>query len=126
MTRHISFLSLLYVVWGAVFGIVGLAGLALAGGAAVLVDASADSGSAMAAEFTAAVMAGLSVIALAWAVGHVWVGRSLGRHEPRARLLALGLAMVNLVFLPFGTALGIYAGWVLLTDDGRRVFHPAH
>jgi hypothetical protein len=124
VTRHIGFLSLLYVVWGAVFGIVGLAGLALAGGAAVLVDATGTSGSSIAAGFTAVVMVLLSVTALAWAVGHVWVGRALGRHEPRARLLALGLAMVNLVFLPFGTALGIYAGWVLLTDEGRRVFHP--
>ena len=78
----------------------------------------------MAAGLTAAVMAILAVLALLWAVVHVWVGRALGRHEARARLLALGLAMVNLVFLPFGTALGLYAGWVLLTDEGRQVFHP--
>ena len=33
MTRHVDFLAQLYRVWGAVFGIVGAAGLALAGGA---------------------------------------------------------------------------------------------
>ncbi len=33
VTRHVDFLAQLYRVWGAVFGIVGAAGLALAGGA---------------------------------------------------------------------------------------------
>lgn len=126
MTRHVGLLSLLYVVWGAVFGIVGLAGLALAGGAVALMDAAPASGSSMAAGVTAVVMTVLAVTALGWAVAHVWVGRALGRHAARARLMALGLAMGNLIFLPFGTALGIYAGWVLLTDDGRKVFHPHH
>ena len=32
--------------------------------------------------------------------------------------------MINLLVLPFGTALGIYALWVLLTNDGRRLFEP--
>ena len=44
------------------------------------------------------------------------------RLHPRARLLALGLAVVNMVLLPFGTALGAYACWVLLKDEGRRLF----
>ena len=36
--------------------------------------------------------------------------------------MALGLAVGNLVLLPFGTALGAYACWVLLKDEGRRLF----
>ena len=32
--------------------------------------------------------------------------------------------LVNLLVLPFGTALSIYALWVLLTHDGRRLFEP--
>jgi hypothetical protein len=46
----------------------------------------------------------------------------LAGHSPRARLLALGLAVGNLPLLPFGTALGAYAGWVLLNEEGRQVF----
>ena len=30
--------------------------------------------------------------------------------------------VVNLVLLPFGTALGAYACWVLLKDEGRKLF----
>jgi hypothetical protein len=37
-------------------------------------------------------------------------------------VLTLGLALVNLLMLPFGTALGAYALWILLANDGRRLF----
>ena len=43
---------------------------------------------------------------------------------PLGRVLSLALAVVNLLVLPFGTALGVYALWVLLTNDGRRLFEP--
>ncbi len=38
--------------------------------------------------------------------------------------MTLGLAVGNLILLPFGTALGVYALWVLLKDEGRRLFEP--
>jgi hypothetical protein len=94
--RHVDFLSWLYLAWGFIFLLVALAGGALL------------------------VLAG---IAMLWAALHLWIGRALGGYTPRARLLALGLAVVNMVLLPFGTALGAYACWVLLKDDGRKVFH---
>ncbi len=127
MTRHVDFLAQLYRVWGAVFMIVGAAALALAGGAAAVARVSGPvaTGSDVAAGFTAVVIGGLAVLALIWAALHTWVGRALSRHGPRARLLALGLAVGNLPLLPFGTALGGYACWVLLHNDGRQVFLPA-
>jgi hypothetical protein len=30
--------------------------------------------------------------------------------------------VINLVLFPFGTALGAYACWVLLTDGGRQLY----
>ena len=69
----------------------------------------------MAAGVTAVAMGVLAVIALIWA-GSAHVGRAApcASTAPRARLLALGLAIGNLPLLPFGTALGAYACWVLL------------
>jgi hypothetical protein len=32
--------------------------------------------------------------------------------------------VANLLVLPFGTALGIYALWVMLTAEGRKLFEP--
>lgn len=126
MTRHVDFLAQLFRIWGAVFGIVGLACLALAGGAAAIVRMSGpvSTGSGVAASVTAATIGILAVVALAWAGLHAWIGSGLRRHEPRARLLALGLAVGNLPLFPFGTALGAYALWVLLHNDGRHVFVP--
>ena len=43
----------------------------------------------------------------------------------RDGLLALGLAVLNLFVLPFGTALAIYAFWVLLHNESRALFEPS-
>ena len=124
MKRHVDFLSTLYLTWGAIFTLVALAGFALAGGAAAIATAGAPvrMASEMAARLTAITISIIAVIALIWGVLHLWIGRSLGQLLPSARLLALGLAVGNLVLLPFGTALGAYACWVLLKDEGRRLF----
>jgi hypothetical protein len=55
----------------------------------------------------------------------VWAAVLLKRRKPLGRVLSLALAIVNLLVLPFGTAFGAYALWVLLRDDGRRLFEPA-
>ena len=77
-------------------------------------------GSDLAASVTAFTLGVLAVLALIWGVLHLWLGVALRRYRPWARLLALGFAVINLVLFPFGTALGTYALWVLLTDEGRR------
>jgi hypothetical protein len=122
--RHVEFLTLLYLIWGALFLLVGLAGFALAAGAAAIVSSNGlvGQGASLAAGVTAVALAVLAALALGWAALHLWVGGQLRRCTPWARLLALGLAVINLVLLPFGTALGIYACWVLLTEEGRRLF----
>ena len=35
---------------------------------------------------------------------------------------AIMLAAVDLLLLPYGTALGIYALWVLLREEAKRIF----
>ncbi len=127
MKRHVDFLSTLYLTWGAIFTLVALAGFALAGGAAAIATASGPVrvASEMAARLTAITIGVVAIIALVWGALHLWVGRTLRQHRPSGRLMALGLAVGNMVLLPFGTALGAYACWVLLTDEGRRLFEGA-
>jgi hypothetical protein len=124
LKRHVDFLSTLYLAWGGIFAVVALAGLALAGGAAAIAVSAGPVrvASEMAASLTAVTFVILSMIALVWSALHLWIGRSLRQYRPSARLLALGLAVGNLILLPFGSALGFYACWVLLHDDGRRMF----
>ena len=126
MRRHVDFLSTLYVTWGAIFALVAVAGFALAGGAFAIAESTGPVrfGSEMAARVTAVTISIVSLIALVWAALHIFVGRMLKKLRPAARLMTLGLAVGNLILLPFGTALGVYALWVLLKDEGRRLFEP--
>jgi hypothetical protein len=122
--RHADFLGLLYLAWGAIFAVVGCAGLALAGGALAIARGGGPVtvSSELAAGLTALTLGIIAVLALLFGALHLWIGAMLRRYRSWARLLALGLAVINLVLFPFGTALGGYALWVLLTDAGRALF----
>ena len=124
MKRHADFLALLYLAWGAIFALVGIAGLALMAGALIIGRSTGPvaAPSELAAEVTAFAFGVLSLLALLWGVLHLVAGTALRRYRQWARLAALGLALINLVLFPFGTALGGYACWVLLPDEGRRLF----
>jgi hypothetical protein len=106
---------------------VGLACGALAAGALVISRDVGPVGAApdLAAGLTAVTLAVLSVLALLWGVLHLWLGAALRRYRHWARLIALGLAFINLVLFPFGTALGAYACWVLLNEEGRALYLSA-
>jgi hypothetical protein len=62
--------------------------------------------------------------ALVWGGVHWSTAAGLRRQRPWARLVGLLLAVLNLFFLPFGTALAVYAFWVLLSDETRKGFAP--
>jgi hypothetical protein len=122
--RHADFLGLLYLAWGAIFALVGLACFALFVGALVIARASSSptGGPNLAAGLTAVTLATLGALALLWGVMHLWLGAALRRYRHWARLIALGLGVINLVLFPFGTALGVYACWVLLNEQGRALY----
>ncbi|MBY0497395.1 MAG: hypothetical protein K2Y23_24600 [Cyanobacteria bacterium] len=124
MKRHVDFLATLYVAWGALFALVAIAGFALAGGAFAIAESTGPVrfSSEMAARFAGVSITIIALIALIWAALHIFVGRRMRRMLPSARLMALGLALGNLTLFPFGTALGGYALWALLKDEGRRLF----
>ena len=126
MKRHVDFLSSLYVAWGAIFALVAVAGFALAGGAFAIAESSGPVrfGSEMAARLTGVTIMIIAVIALGWALLHLFVGRQLRKYRQSARLMTIGLALGNMILFPFGTALGAYAVWVLLNEDGRKLFEP--
>ena len=121
MSSHVDFVAILFVVWGALTAIVGLSTLALGVGAAS-VAATENGGAHVAAGLTAGMFITLAVIAMLWGAGHVFIGLPLRRHHPGARLFAIAAASIDLILLPFGTPLGIYALWVLLNERGKAQF----
>jgi hypothetical protein len=122
MERHVALLENLMRLWGGLVMLVGVALLLIAAGAvAQLMDAPGDS-VGLAAGLTASMFALIGAFALVWGALQVWAASLLGRRRQLGRVLTLALSVVNLPVLPFGTALGIYALWVLLKNEGRRLF----
>lgn len=99
--------------------LIGLSTLALSVAAAALI---AGNRGQLTAGLTAAVLVTFGVIALVWGLAHIVVGVPLARHRSWSRLAALMLGAIDLVLLPYGTALGAYALWALLRNDGRKPF----
>jgi hypothetical protein len=123
LVSHLDFLGILFIIWGVLTTLVGLSTLALGVGAvAIITSASRDGGAQFAAGLTAAAFATLALIAIVWGLAHVAVGVPLRKRRPSARLAALTLGAVDLLLLPYGTALGCYALWVLLNEDGKKLF----
>jgi hypothetical protein len=122
MTSHVDFVGVLFIVWGLLTTLVGVSTLALGIGAAALITTASQGGGGVAAGLTAAVFTALAVIAMLWGAAHVVVGVPLRRRRPWARLMALMLGSIDLLLLPYGTALGVYALWVLLSEGGKSLF----
>ena len=125
MDRHLALLSLLASLWGALSALVGVSMMFLAAGAAAELADPAGSGLALASGVAATTFLIFAFCALVWGGIHLWVASRLRRHQSRARVVMITLAVCNLVLLPFGTALGAYALWVLLSGSTRKLFEPA-
>ena len=104
--------------------LVGVSTLALGVGAVALMTSASrgGGGSQVAAGITAAAFATLAFIAILWGMAHIIVGVPLRRCTPWSRLIALMLGSLDLLLLPYGTALGIYALSVLLNEKGKALF----
>ena len=49
-------------------------------------------------------------------------GWGLLDRQPWARMLAIVLGFINLIHMPFGTALGVYTLWVLLPAQSEQEY----
>jgi hypothetical protein len=114
---------MLFVIWGGLTMLIGVSTLALGIGAISLITSSVHgTGSGVAARITAGAFMSLAVIAILWGLAHVVVGLPLRQKRQWSRTVALMLAAVDMVLLPYGTALGCYALWVLLSAKGKSLF----
>jgi len=121
MRRHVDLLGTLYMIWGALSLVLSLAMLAL-GLAALAIFASpgtAEPGARLTASFLSGLFLSLAALGLLWGSVHLWSAFALHRGRDWSRAVALLLGILNLLLVPFGTALGAYALWVLTRRDER-------
>ncbi|MGA3099007.1 MAG: hypothetical protein ABSF25_21325 [Bryobacteraceae bacterium] len=67
----------------------------------------------------------VGMLFLASAAIGIAAGWGLLERQPWARTLAIVVAFVNLLDMPFGTALGVYTLWVLLPAESEKEYLEA-
>jgi hypothetical protein len=118
MATHVKILAWLHIIFG-VFGL--FAALAVMGGTML--------GGMFSGSFTGMIGMGLigtfaALVLVAFAVPGLIAGYGLLHFYPWARILTIVLAIFELFRFPFGTCLGVYSLWVLLTREGAALFEP--
>lgn len=124
MRKHVDLVGLLFLLWGGMSLLLSVS-LLSTGIAATAIGAAATPGPAsgkLAAGIVAAVFFTLAAVGFVFGAVHVWIGTRLRRFREWARAFAIVLAVVDLVLVPFGTGLGIYALWALLHEQSRTLF----
>ncbi len=73
-------------------------------------------------EFVPALLQGIGCLLLVGAGFGIAAGWGLLERQPWARMLAIVLGFLNLLDMPFGTALGVYTLWVLLPAQSEEEY----
>ena len=124
MDTHVKVLAVLYIVFGALGTLLGLGLMALLSFIGVA-GAASDPDAWMALPVLGITGAALGVFLLILSLPGVIAGVGLLKYRPWARILIIVLSALNLMNIPIGTILGIYGLWVMLSDEGSRLFaHP--
>lgn len=113
LEHHLRILGTLWVIAGALFLIPGLILMTLGSFVRLSIPAAENIGRLIAPLVLTVIGASLFVVA----AGGIIVGWGLLKHQPWARIVAIVLGIISLLHPPFGTALGIYTLWVLLSDQ---------
>ena len=124
MERHVTILGAFHIAFGAIGLLIALAILVIFGGAAGLIGlgAASDPDALIAVPIVALVGTFLMMAALILSVPGIAAGFGLMTYQPWARMLTVVLSLLHLFNFPFGSALGVYGLWVLLSDEGRLLF----
>jgi len=124
MEGHIKALGILHIVFGSLGLLMALGLLALFGGLAGLLG-GADYESHTAIPILGGIAAFLFFFLAAISLPGLIAGLGLLQFQPWARILTIVLSVIDLIHVPLGTALGVYGLWVLLSQDGERLFRRA-
>jgi len=120
MPVHLDVLGRLHVLLGAFAILAGSSLFLIAAGTRFALTQLDDAGAVGQAGVW--ILAWCGAIFVAGGVALLLIGRGLGKRRPAARRWALIVAVPDLLAVPFGTALSVYAFWVLLNDEARREF----
>ena len=116
MEKHVNVVAALHIgvsIFGILFGVVILVVLNLVGGFI------ADKEASMILHLVGTI---LSLFLILLSVPGIIAGLGLLRRKEWARILTLILAVINLMNVPLGTAVGVYSLWALVQEETVELF----
>ena len=124
MERHVTILGAFHIAFGALGLVAALAIVVVFGGVAGVIGlgAASDPDALIAVPIIGIVGTILMLAALILSLPGIAAGFGLMYYRPWARLLTVVLSLLHLLNFPFGSALGAYGLWVLLSDETRVLF----
>lgn len=123
MAQHVKVLGILHIALGALSVLAGIGLLLIMGGIAGIVGWTAHAeDSIIAVPILGGIGGFLFVILTLLGLPGIIAGWGLLSFRPWARILTIILSAFDLLNVPFGTALGVYGFWVLLSVEGERLF----
>lgn len=123
MATHVRALAILQIVYASLGLLLGIGVFMLFGGIAAIVGFNAPVDESAVAVPVLTLIGGVaSSVIILLSLPRLIAGIGLLRHQGWARVLSLVVAVIGLIDVPVGTALGIYGLWVLLNKQGASLF----
>lgn len=123
MANHVKILGILHIVFSSLGIVVAVGMLFLFGGLAGVVGSADPSENNIAGMgVLGAIGAIVFIVILALSLPGLIAGIGLIKFRPWGRILGIVISALDLISVPFGTALGIYGLWVLLSNETEAIF----
>jgi hypothetical protein len=122
MVTHVKVIAVLFLIFGAL-GLLGafFSGL-LFGSLASVVGLSGEEGAPVGAAALGFIGTFLTMLFVVLSLPNIICGVYLLKFRPWARILAIVLAIIALIHVPFGTIFGVYALVILFHKDTEALF----
>ena len=118
MEKHVTLVAAINIGFG-FFGIfIGLVTLV------VLIGAGIISHDPEAMKILTIVGVSIACFLIVTSIPEIIGGFGLLKRKTWARVLVMIIAVIDLLFIPIGTLIGIYTLWVLLNEDTAKLFVP--
>ncbi len=122
MASHVKILGILHIVFSVLGVLVGIGVLVVFGSLALFGAASQRDGDVVALPLLGGIGGLAFLFILIFSLPGLIAGIGLVKLKPWARILGIVISALDLISIPFGTALGIYGLWVLLQNETEALF----
>jgi len=116
MRQHVPILGWCFIVYHGIVALVGIVVGLIVSGAGII------SGEREAMFITGTVGVAIAAFLVILSLPGIIAGIGLLKYRPWARILAIIIGVLHLLSFPFGTALGVYALYVLLNAEAPSIF----